>query len=137
MNWYIECLKKYAVFGGRARRKEYWMFALFNLIIGFAIGFAQGFMGMASQSYWAWPSMVFALLMVIPSLSVTVRRLHDTNRSGWWLFISLVPFIGALALLWFMVQEGTPGNNNYGPNPKSPVGPSTYQDQPRVTQPVG
>jgi uncharacterized membrane protein YhaH (DUF805 family) len=137
MNWYMDCLKKYAVFSGRARRKEYWMFTLFNLLIGFVIGFVQGFMGMASGSFWAWPAIVYSLAVLIPAIAVTVRRLHDTNRSGAWMFIVLVPFLGALALLWFMVQEGTPGNNNYGPNPKSPVGPSTYQDQPKVAQPVG
>jgi uncharacterized membrane protein YhaH (DUF805 family) len=137
MNWYVEVLKKYAVFAGRARRKEYWMFTLFNLIIGFAIGFVQGMMGIGGGSYLAWPALVYTLAVLIPGIAVSVRRLHDTNRSGWWLFIACVPFIGAVALLWFMVQEGTPGDNQYGPNPKSPVGPQVYQDQPRVATPVG
>jgi uncharacterized membrane protein YhaH (DUF805 family) len=136
MSWYMECLKKYAVFSGRARRKEYWMFTLWNLIFGFVIGFMQGFMGMAVDSFWAWPAMLYTLAVLIPGIAVSVRRLHDTNRSGWWMFIAVVPIVGALALLWFMAQDGTPGNNNYGPNPKSPVGPSTYQP-PRVPTPVG
>lgn len=136
MNWYVECLKKYATFAGRARRKEYWMFSLFNIIFGFAIGFIQGVMGIGGESYMAWPALLYTLAMIIPGIAVTVRRLHDTNRSGAWLFIAIVPIVGTLALLWFMVQDGTPGDNSYGANPKSPVGPATYQP-PRVPTPVG
>jgi uncharacterized membrane protein YhaH (DUF805 family) len=85
MSWYLQALSKYALFGGRARRKEYWFFVLFNLLA---------------------------------SIAVSVRRLHDTSRSGWWLLIVLIPVIGAIVLLVFMVLDGTPRENQYGPNPK-------------------
>jgi uncharacterized membrane protein YhaH (DUF805 family) len=61
---------------------------------------------------------IYGLVVIIPSLAVTVRRLHDIDRSGWWIFINLIPLIGAIVLLVFAVSEGTPGNNRYGPNPK-------------------
>jgi uncharacterized membrane protein YhaH (DUF805 family) len=136
MNWYVEVLKKYAVFAGRARRKEYWMFALWNLIFWCAVVFAQTMMAIGGNGYFAWPFMLYGVATFLPGLAVSVRRLHDTNRSGWWLFISLVPVVGALALLWFMAQDGTPGDNTYGTNPKSPVAAPTYE-QPRVPTPVG
>jgi len=113
MNWYIDVLKKYAVFGGRARRKEYWMFFLFNLIIAFVIGFIEGLVGSPGVI-----GMLYMLAVLIPGLAVTVRRLHDTSRSGWWFFIAFIPF-GGLVLLVFMVLDSTPGDNTYGPNPKS------------------
>ncbi len=113
MNWYIEVLKKYAVFSGRARRKEYWMFFLFNIIISFVLGFIEGLAGLPGAL-----SGLYSLAVLIPGIAVSVRRLHDTNRSGWWLLIGLVPFIGAIVLLIFMLQDGQPGDNRYGPNPK-------------------
>jgi len=113
MHWYLEALKKYATFGGRARRKEYWMFYLFNIIITFALGFIEGFLGSPGVV-----GMLYSLAILIPCIAVSVRRLHDTNRSGWWLFIALVPAIGAIVLLIFMVQDSKPDQNQYGANPK-------------------
>ncbi|MEO6054340.1 MAG: DUF805 domain-containing protein [Chthoniobacterales bacterium] len=113
MNWYIEVLKKYAVFEGRARRKEYWMFVLFNVIIAVVLGLLDGMIhgrGIINGLY--------SLAVLLPGIAVTVRRLHDTDRSGWWLLIGLVPVIGAIVLLVFMVLDGTPGENKYGQNPK-------------------
>ena len=113
MNWYFEVLKKYAVFGGRARRKEYWMFFLFNVIIAFVLGLVEGLAG--------GPGIVgniYALAVLIPGIAVAMRRLHDTDRSGWWLFIGLIPIVGAIVLLVFLVQDSTPGENQYGANPK-------------------
>ena len=113
MNWYLEVLKKYAVFSGRARRKEFWMFFLFNLIITFVLGFIEVLVG--------GPGIVgtlYGLALLIPSIAVSVRRLHDINHSGWWLLIGLIPLIGAIVLLVFMVQDGKPGKNQYGANPK-------------------
>lgn len=113
MNWYLEVLKKYAVFGGRARRKEYWMFFLFNIIIAFVLGFVEGLAGGAGMI-----GMLYSLAVLIPGIAVSVRRLHDTGRSGWWLLVGLVPIIGAIVLLVFTVQDSNPGQNRYGANPK-------------------
>ena len=113
MNWYLEVLKKYAVFSGRARRKEYWMFFLFNIIIAFVLGFVEGLVGGPGVL-----GTLYGLAILIPGIAVSVRRLHDTNRSGWWLLIGFVPLIGAIVLLVFMVQDSKPGENQYGANPK-------------------
>ncbi len=113
MNWYFEVLKKYAVFSGRARRKEYWMFFLFNIIIAFVLGFIEGLAGSAGII-----STIYSLAVLIPGIAVSVRRLHDINRSGWWLFIGLVPIIGAIVLIVFMVQDSQSDENQYGQNPK-------------------
>ncbi len=113
MNWYLEVLKKYAVFSGRARRKEYWMFFLFNLIIGFVLGFVEGLAGGPGVV-----AMLYSLAVLIPGIAVFVRRLHDTDRSGWWFLIAFVPLIGAIVLLVFMVQDSQQGENQYGRNPK-------------------
>ena len=118
MNWYLEVLRKYAVFGGRARRKEYWMFLLFNILISIALGVVEGMFGLVTEFGIGMISMVYALLLLIPSLAVGVRRLHDTGRSGWWLLIAFVPFVGAIALLVFAVQDSESGHNEYGANPK-------------------
>ncbi len=114
MNWYLKVLKKYAVFSGRARRTEYWMFLLFNFIIAFVLGFVEGLAGGPGIV-----GMLYGLAVLIPGIAVAVRRLHDTDRSGWWLFINLIPLIGAIVILVFMVQDSTPGENQYGPNPKT------------------
>ena len=113
MSWYLTVLKKYAVFSGRARRMEYWMFFLFNTIIAFVLGFVEGLAGGPGVL-----GSLYGLVVLIPGLAVSVRRLHDTNRSGWWLLIGLIPLIGTIILLVFMVQEGHPGENQYGSNPK-------------------
>jgi len=118
MNWYLIGLKKYAVFTGRARRKEYWMFVLFSFIITFALGFIEGIVGIGPENVSVLAS-IYGLAVLIPSLAVSVRRLHDTNRSGWWLLIGLVPLIGTIVLLVFMVQDGQPGENQYEPNLKA------------------
>ncbi len=116
MNWYTEVLKKYAVFSGRARRTEYWMFFLINFIITFVLGFVEGlFKGPGVLG------MVYSLGVLVPSIAVGVRRLHDTGRSGWWLLISFVPLIGAIVLLVYMVQDSQAAENSYGPNPKAAV----------------
>lgn len=120
MGWYLEALKKYAVFGGRARRKEYWMFFLINFIISIVLTLIDNLIG--TFSYQAGVGVLqslYSLAVLIPSLAVTVRRLHDTGRSGWWILIGLIPLIGGLVLLVFMVLDSEPGANKYGPNPKA------------------
>ena len=115
MNWYLDVLKnKYAVFTGRARRKEYWMFFLFNILIAVGIAIIESIIGTGGIL-----GIIFSLAMLVPGIAVTVRRLHDTGRSGWWILISLIPVIGWIILLVFMVLEGQPGDNEYGPNPKA------------------
>ena len=119
MNWYLGVLKKYAVFSGRARRTEYWMFTLFNIIISIVLGIIDAVIGGAgAEAGVGVLGSIYALAVLIPALAVSVRRLHDTDRSGWWLLIGLVPLVGAIVLLVFMVQDGTPGDNQHGPNPK-------------------
>ncbi|MCZ7459275.1 DUF805 domain-containing protein [Streptomyces sp. WMMC940] len=113
MNWYLAVLKNYVGFGGRARRKEYWMFTLVNiavLAVLMGIGYAVDTMI---------PYYVYYAAILIPALAVTFRRLHDTGRSAWWLLISLVPLVGGIVLVVFLATEGEAAPNKYGANPKS------------------
>ncbi|HEX6928474.1 MAG TPA: DUF805 domain-containing protein [Gammaproteobacteria bacterium] len=118
MHWYLDVLKKYALFTGRARRKEYWMFSLFNLVISFVLGFIDGLLGIVTPLGVGILGGVYTLAVLLPVVALTVRRLHDGNRSGWWCLIVLVPIAGPLALLVLMILEGTAGENRFGPNPK-------------------
>lgn len=119
MNWYLEVLKKYAVFSGRARRKEYWYFILFNILINIILSVVDGLTGnFDPATNMGLLSGVYTLAILIPSIAVSVRRLHDTGRSGWWLLISFVPLIGFLVLLFFMLQNSKAEQNKYGNNPK-------------------
>ena len=125
MEWYLGVLKKYAVFDGRARRKEYWMFLLFHMIVVIGLLIINAIIiSSVSESTLAQvavvlPMTVYMLGVLCPALGVTIRRLHDTGKSGWWIFISLVPVIGGLWFLYLMVIDGTPGDNQYGPSPKA------------------
>lgn len=114
MNWYLEVLKKYAVFSGRARRTEYWMFVLFNVIIAVVLGIIEVIVGGPGVL-----GALYSLAVLIPSIAVAVRRLHDTNRTGWWLLIGFIPVIGAIVLIIFMLLDSEPGDNQYGANPKA------------------
>ena len=114
MNWYLEVLKKYAVFNGRARRKEYWMFILFYVIIAFVLAIIDSVIGTGFLLYG-----LYALAMLIPNIAVAVRRLHDTGRSGWFLLIGFIPLIGAIVLIVLFCMDSQPGDNQYGPNPKA------------------
>jgi uncharacterized membrane protein YhaH (DUF805 family) len=125
MRWCMEAWKKYAEFNGRARRKEYWMFHLFNVLIVFALlilsGIAESlFPGSDGVKLFAVLVIVYFMAILIPSLAVMVRRLHDTGKSGMWVFISFIPAFGGLILFFFMLMDGE-GGNQYGPNPKSSV----------------
>jgi uncharacterized membrane protein YhaH (DUF805 family) len=102
----IGCLKKYAVFSGRARRQEFWIFFVATFVVGCVVGWIPII---------GW---LISLAMVVPSLAVGGRRLHDTNRSALWLLLLLIPLVGFIILIVFWVQEGTAGKNKYGPNPK-------------------
>ena len=119
MNWYIQGLKKYAVFSGRARRREYWMFELINELIALALFVLAVFLGKAGFEYFISLPVIYILATTIPSLAKLIRRLHDTNHSGWWFFIGLVPLIGPLILFSFTVKDGDRGENRFGPDPKA------------------
>ncbi|MCZ0989251.1 DUF805 domain-containing protein [Streptomyces diastatochromogenes] len=112
MHWYVDVLKKYAVFSGRARRQEYWMFFLFNLIISIVLTVVDRAIGSNVLS------LIYTLAVLLPGLGVAVRRLHDTGRSGWWILIALIPLVGSIILIVFLATEGKSEPNQYGPNPK-------------------
>ncbi|HNP36357.1 MAG TPA: DUF805 domain-containing protein [Woeseiaceae bacterium] len=119
MSWYLTVLKKYAVFDGRARRKEYWFFALINLIIVLLLSLVDSATGTLNTSAGlGLLSGLYSLAVLIPSIAVAIRRLHDTSRSGWWLLLIFIPLLGGLILLVFMLLDSTPGDNQHGPNPK-------------------
>lgn len=114
MNWYLKVVKEhYTDFKGRARRQEFWMFTLINAIIGVAIGLIGGLIGLG------WLYYIYCLAVLIPGLAVFVRRLHDTGRSGWWIFIALIPLIGAIWLLVLTCTDSQPETNAWGANPKA------------------
>ena len=119
MSWYLEALKKYAVFSGRSRRKEYWYFVLFNLIVSLVLSAVDALLGtLSSSSNVGLLGGIYGLAVLIPSIAVSVRRLHDIDRTGWWVLIGLVPLIGTIVLLVFAALEGSAGSNRFGPNPK-------------------
>ncbi len=111
MKWYKYVLSKYATFTGRASRKEYWMFVLFQFIMSFVIGIV------AYLANFQYLPEIYMLATLLPSLAVSVRRLHDTNRSGWLLFLSLIPIV-CLVLLYFYCLPGTENENQYGEVPR-------------------
>lgn len=112
MDWYLKVLNQYADFGGRARRKEYWMFILFNALFTAVAGAVGAILGTELI-----PGL-YSLVIFIPLLAVSVRRLHDTGKSGWMILIGLIPLIGQIWLLILFVTDGEPGVNQYGANPK-------------------
>ena len=119
MNWYLQVLKKYADFGGRAMRKEYWMFILFNIIFSIVAMILDNILGTAMEGVgYGLFYILYGLAVFIPGLAVSVRRLHDVGKSGWMILIVLIPIVGAIWLLVLMVTDSNPGENKYGPNPK-------------------
>lgn len=112
MNYFVEALKKYAVFSGRARRKEYWMFVLFATIAYVVL------VGLGYAIDMVWIGIVFYAAILLPALGASVRRLHDTGRSGWWILFGFVPLVGGITLLVFHCLDGEAGENKYGHNPK-------------------
>lgn len=122
MSWFLLALRKYATFGGRSRRSEYWYFVLFYLVILIALTVLDVLLGSFSQEHGiGWLSGVFSLAMLVPTLAVTSRRLHDTGRSGWWQLIAFVPVVGVIALIVFLARDSHPDVNDYGGNPKLSV----------------
>jgi uncharacterized membrane protein YhaH (DUF805 family) len=132
MEWYLKVVRdNFANFKGRARRKEFWMFVLFNLILSIVVMIADNIIGttfkVGSGYYssvsmpYGWLFLLYSLAVLIPAIAVSVRRLHDLGKSGGWIFISLIPFIGAIWLLVLFVTEGEPNANTYGASPKSVI----------------
>lgn len=119
MNWYLKVLKQYADFSGRARRKEYWMFVLFNMIFLIIATILDNVFGLTvGEQNFGVLYFLYALVVLIPGLAVCVRRLHDVGKSGWMCLIGLIPIIGAIWLFVLIVTDSMPGENQYGPNPK-------------------
>jgi uncharacterized membrane protein YhaH (DUF805 family) len=142
MEWALLPLKRYAEFTGRSRRKEYWMFVLLMVVVGFVAGLIEGLLGLTGMigGVYGPISLLIGLAFLVPSISVSIRRLHDSNRSGWWLLIVAIPYaltaalflagslvlagvfsmislVAVVVLLVLMVIEGTKGPNQYGPDP--------------------
>ncbi len=113
-DYYVSAFKNYADFSGRARRSAYWYFVLFNILFSIGANIVDAVLGTI------FVGVAYALVAFIPGLALSIRRLHDTTRSGWWLLIALVPIIGFIVLLVFFVEDSHPANE-YGPNPKDPV----------------
>lgn len=114
MSYYLEVLRKYAVFYGRERRRVFWWFVLIHILILFFLSIVETVLtGQAAIL-----TGLYNLAVFIPALAVTIRRLHDTGRTGWWVLIGLVPFFGQIILLIFMLLDSEPETNEYGPNPK-------------------
>jgi uncharacterized membrane protein YhaH (DUF805 family) len=147
MEWMLLPLKRYSDFSGRSRRMEYWMFQVFNALVLLAIGLIFGLLGYATGAFNSGSSEPPVFLMVIggililawlavflvPSIAVTVRRLHDRDMSGWWylgaVVVGIIPFIGYIASIGFtvlMFLPGTPGPNRFGPDPKDPTSASVF-----------
>ena len=122
MSWFVGAVKKYAVFAGRARRKEFWFFYLFYVIFALAAASVDSVLGteysVAETASIGLFSSVFVIAMMLPTFAVLARRLHDIGRSGWWILIGLIPIIGAIVLLIFTVRDSQEGENRFGPNPK-------------------
>jgi uncharacterized membrane protein YhaH (DUF805 family) len=130
MGWYVQVFKRGLDFGGRSRRREFWMFTLVNIVLSLVasgidtaigIGGFSAFTAPGTAAVMATPgivSSILALVLLLPSLAVSIRRLHDTDRSGWWLLIMLVPLVGAVVLIVFWAMDSKPGSNRHGPNPK-------------------
>lgn len=114
MHWYIDVLKNYVGFSGRARRTEFWMFALISFVVATVLTIVENLVGVPGTL-----SSLYNLAVLLPSLAVAMRRLHDTGRSGFWLLLIFIPVLGWLVLLIFYILEGTSGDNEYGPDPKA------------------
>ena len=122
MNWYLKVLKQYTRFNGRARRKEFWYFNLISSLISLVLAFLDTLLQLGSGSTDSRLLLsIYFLGTLLPSYAVTIRRLHDIGKSGWWLLIGLIPLIGSVVLLCFCLQDSEPGANRFGRNPKESI----------------
>jgi len=113
MDWYLGVWKKYAVFSGRATRSEYWYFVLINVVVSIILVFTDRVLASGGLL-----NGIYSLAVFLPSIAVTARRLHDTDRTGWWQLLFVIPIIGFIVLIIFLATDGTPYENRYGANPK-------------------
>ena len=128
MEWMLMPLKRYADFSGRSRRKEYWMFVLGVFIAVILLSIVEGVLGLSGMVGGVYGPLTTILLLaiIIPSIAVQVRRFHDQDKSGWFVLLALIPFVGGIAVLVFMCLEGTKGSNRFGPDPKDPAGAEVF-----------
>jgi uncharacterized membrane protein YhaH (DUF805 family) len=141
MEWMLLPYKRYFDFSGRSRRKEYWMFVLLNIIVAVlasALIFSE--VPMTEEAITAYEGqspgtmfyvgvgilLIFGLFTFIPSLAVQIRRFHDQDKSGWFILLGLIPYIGGIIVLVFMCLEGTKGPNRFGPDPKDPASSEVF-----------
>lgn len=118
MKYYLAVLKNYVGFSGRASRKEYWMFVLFNIIFAVIAIILDNVLGLVIRDVGYGPIyLLYALVTLLPGLAAAIRRLHDTGKSGWYFLVALIPCVGGIILLVFLVGEGMAGSNEYGPEP--------------------
>lgn len=130
MNWYLDVLKQYAVFNGRVRRREYWMFVLFNGIVAMVALILDNIFGITiGEAKFGVIYLLFALAVLVPTIAITVRRLHDIGKNGWMVLLVLIPVIGALWLMVLLALEGSPAPNEYGRNPKY-----VYNEDPTIEE---
>jgi uncharacterized membrane protein YhaH (DUF805 family) len=113
VQWYLKVLRQYVDFSGRARRTEYWMFQLFNIVAIIVLLLIDQVLGTGFLST------IYVLAVFLPSLAVAARRLHDIGRSGWWQLIGIIPIIGAIVMIVWCATDGQPQPNQWGPNPKA------------------
>ncbi|WP_435928897.1 DUF805 domain-containing protein [Dryocola sp. BD613] len=118
MDWYLKVLRNYIGFGGRARRKEYWMFILVNLVLSGVLSILDKMLGLRIAEDEGALTTIYGVFIFLPYWAVQFRRLHDTDRSAWWLLLLLIPIVGWLVILAFNCQNGTPGENRFGRDPK-------------------
>ncbi len=123
-------LKRYAEFSGRSRRSEYWMYFLFTIIVIVGLSMVEAVLGMGGMvgGIYGPLTTLYILATFVPNIAVGIRRLHDIDKSGWFLLLGLIPFVGGIILLVFFVMDGTRGANRFGPDPKDPAGAQSLKD---------
>jgi uncharacterized membrane protein YhaH (DUF805 family) len=128
MEWMLMPLKRYADFSGRSRRKEYWMFLLGVFIAAILLSIVEGIVGLSGMVGGVYGPLttIFFLGIIVPSIAVQVRRFHDQDKSGWFVLLALIPFVGGLIVFVFMCLEGTKGPNRFGADPKDPAGAEVF-----------
>ena len=132
MEWMIMPLKRYADFSGRSRRKEYWMFVLFQILVMIPVVLIGATLGGIDDSgtgsgLFLVLIAIVLLIFLVPGLAVQVRRFHDQDKSGWFVLLGFIPYIGGIILFVFMCLEGTRGPNRFGPDPKDPYGEEVFE----------
>ena len=118
MQWYVEVIRRYSDFRGRARRTEYWMFTLVSVLVSVVLAFVDAVLDLEVGGF-GLLGLFYGLAVLLPSLAVGARRLHDTGRSGWWQLIQIVPVIGFIVLVVFLATDGHQGANTHGPDPRA------------------